>query len=249
MVEVLYSDDSLIVIRKPSGLPVHRGRGDDAGAATALREARRLAGCRVYPVHRLDRATSGILIFALSPEAAGPLNLAFQHRVVAKSYLAVVRGVVPPEGIIDHPLSEEPDRLNGGVRGPERDAVTSYRRVADVELPVPVGRYASCRYSLVETSPLTGRRHQIRRHLKHLSHPVIGDTTYGDGRHNRFFRDRFGCGRLLLAAVEITFPHPVTGESITLTAPPDPSFLTVLESLSWTEALPHRWLPALGKGE
>jgi len=240
--QILYLDDDLIAVRKPAGMPVHRGEGDRRDEPTALKEARRLAGRHVFPVHRLDRATSGLLLFALSPESARSINEAFESRVVEKSYLAVVRGVVPPEGRIDRPLAEEPDRKNGFVRGPERDAVTLFRRLATVELPFPVGRYATSRYSLIEAKPETGRRHQIRRHLKHLSHHIIGDTTYGDGRHNRLFRERFECARLLLAAVEMTFPHP-SGESLTLAAPPDAGFLSVLASLGWLGALPERWLP------
>jgi len=239
---ILYRDDDIIAIMKPSGLPVHKGAGDPADAATALRDARRLAKCRVYPVHRLDRATSGVLLFALSPESAARMNDAFTNRLVTKSYLAIVRGTAPAEEIVDHPLAEEPDRRNGHVRGPEREAVTAFRRLASVELPVAVGRYPSARYSLVEAKPLTGRRHQIRRHLKHLSHPIVGDTTYGDGRHNRLFREMFGSGTLLLSAVEIAFPHPGSGAPLAVTAPVDGSLSMVIDRFGWGAAVPERWL-------
>jgi tRNA pseudouridine65 synthase len=159
---------------------------------------------------------------------------------VEKRYVVVVRGIVPENGTIDYPLVEEPDRMTDRLarsgKGAQ-EAVTSFRRLAVAELPYPSGRHATSRYSLVEAHPLTGRKHQIRRHFKHLSHPVIGDTTHGDGCHNRRFREEIGCPRLLLHALALTIPHPATKESLTVTAPLDETFTRLLERMGWRNTL------------
>jgi tRNA pseudouridine65 synthase len=211
LLDVLYRDEHLVAINKPSGLLVHRTNiaSDRVALVQLLRDQ---LGRRVYPVHRLDRGTSGALLFALSPESAARLIRAFENRAVAKSYVAVVRGFVDAEGEIDYPLAEEEGR-------PRQPAVTRYRRLSTVELPVAVSREASTRYALVEACPHTGRMHQVRRHFKHIAHPVIGDTVHGDGRHNRFFRDWFGVHRLLLHARRIEFEHPFGRGPLTVEAP------------------------------
>lgn len=147
--------------------------------------------------------------------------------------------------MIDHPLADEPDRYLQFSRGDgdERDALTEYRRLAAVEIPVAVGRYPTSRYSLVAAFPRSGRRRQLRRHFKHIFHPIIGDTKYGEGRHNRFFREEFGCGRLLLHAAELTFPHPDGGGEVTVSAPLGEAFAPLIGRLGWLEAVPSRWLP------
>jgi len=209
---------------------------------------RRQLGRRVYPVHRLDKGASGVLLFALSRQVGQALNALFAHRRVEKTYLAVVRGYPPECGEIDYPLTrrrEDIDRRQGpGVASRlSRDAMTRFRRLATVELQHRVDRYPTSRYALVQLEPLTGRRHQLRRHLKHLSHPIIGDTTYGKSRHNRLFNDVLGCGRLLLACVELRLVHPVTGERLVLSAALDTDFATLLRTLGWETVLPPRWLP------
>jgi tRNA pseudouridine65 synthase len=155
---------------------------------------------------------------------------------VVKRYVAVVRGMIPEGGLIDYPLVEEPDRMTDRLarsgKGAQ-EAITSFRRLAVAELPYPSGRHDTSRYSLVEAQPLTGRKHQIRRHFKHLHHPVIGDTTHGEGFHNRRFREEFDCPRLLLHALEMTIPHPVTGEDLTVTAPVDELFARLLDRMGW----------------
>ena len=138
--------------------------------------------------------------------------------------------------MIDHPLKERPLYRNEQVRSEPLAATTNLRCLAQVELSMAVDRYPTSRYALVALMPTTGRRHQLRRHLKHIFHPIIGDTTYGDGVHNRFFRTRFACERLLLAAVELTFRHPASGEPLTLRITPDESFLEVLSQLGFTGA-------------
>ena len=196
---ILYLDADLVVVDKPAGLLVHRGwaRDDDV----AMMRVRDQVGAHVYPIHRLDRGASGALAFGLSPAAARSLGAAFAERRVRKRYLALVRGVPPERGVIDHPIP----RVEGGER---IDAVTRFRRLA------VFGRYA-----LVEAVPSTGRLHQIRRHLKHISCPLIGDVKYGKGEHNRYFRTRFGLTRLALHAAGLTVPHPRTGRYIGVRAP------------------------------
>ncbi|AAR36551.1 tRNA pseudouridine(65) synthase TruC [Geobacter sulfurreducens] len=245
--EILFRDQYLVAVHKPAGLLVHRSPIDRHETRFALQEVRDLLGRRVYPVHRLDKPTSGVLVFALDPATARSLGDAFAGGRVNKTYLAVTRGIVPPEGIIDHSLSEEPDRLDGAKSSPAapQPAVTVFRRLAEAELPVVTGRYASSRYSLAELTPHTGRRHQLRRHMKHIFHPIIGDTTYGEGRHNRFFREEFGCGRLLLHAAELSLPHPASGETLTIAAPPDRELARLLDRLGWLAAATGRGRPGM----
>ncbi|AJE02308.1 pseudouridine synthase [Geobacter pickeringii] len=244
-IAILHRDDHLVAVAKPAGLLVHRSPIDRHETRFALQEVRDLLRRHVYPVHRLDKPTSGLLLFALTPEAARSLTDAFAAGAVAKRYLAVARGIVPDDGVIDHPLTEEPDRFDGteGANRLPREAVTLYRRLAATELPVATGRYPTSRYSLVLLEPKTGRRHQLRRHLKHLRHPIIGDTTHGEGRHNRLFREQFACGRLLLHAAELTLPHPASGRAFTISAPIDAGLLALFDRLGWRDAVPPQWLP------
>jgi tRNA pseudouridine65 synthase len=196
---LLYRDDALAVVGKPSGFAVHRGWSRER--VVALTAVRDLLGRAVFPVHRLDRATSGALVLALDPATARRLQEQWMDGRVHKRYLALVRGIPPAELIIDHPVPRSP-------RGPRVPAVTEVRRLATFE-----------RYALVEAVPRTGRLHQIRRHLKHASHPLIGDVRYGKGEHNRLFRERFGLHRLALHALEIAFEHPVEGRPLRVFAP------------------------------
>lgn len=207
--KVLHRDEHLLAVDKPSGLAVHRGWVDDE--ITALDLARSIAGRHVYPAHRLDRGTSGVLLFALSPEIASRLGEAFGEGRTRKVYRAIVRGHPGPEGVIDHPVR----------RGEERDsprvpAVTAWVRLATCEHPRE-GDWP-LKYSLVEARPETGRLHQIRRHMKHLSHPIVGDVRYGKREHNHLCRERFGLARLALHACALSFTHPVSGEPLTLEA-------------------------------
>lgn len=244
--EILYLDDQLVAVNKTAGLLVHRSDIDRRETRFALQLVRDRLGRRVFPVHRLDRPTSGVLLFAFSGEGARLAAEALESTAAAKTYLAVVRGIAGEEGLIDYPLPDVTDRMefrpdSGGER---RAAVTEFRRLAAAELPFAVGPHPTARYSLLEVRLRTGRRHQIRRHLKHVFHPVIGDSTYGDGRHNRLFRDELGCGRLLLHAVELSFTHPITGQPLQITAPLDHPFASVVRKLGWHDSLPPAWLPA-----
>jgi len=234
---VLFQDEWLIAVHKPSGLLVHRSDIDRHETRFAVQILRDQIGHRVYPVHRLDKGTSGVLLFALDRDVARQVGAQFERQEVAKTYLAVVRGWPPEAGTIDHPLVRVVD-VYAGVAGDDTPlpAVTRYRRLAICELPYAVDRYPSSRYALLELEPLTGRRHQLRRHLKHISHPIIGDATYGKGRHNRLFQELFGSHRLLLASTETRLTHPVTGRELTLTAPLAEDFAEVLRRLGWEMA-------------
>ena len=229
---IIYQDEEIIAVHKPSGMQVHRGRRDPQSSGYALQVTRDLLGKSVYPVHRLDRPTSGVLLFALRPEIARTLADAFRKRTVKKTYLAVVRGIIPASGEIDYPLTRDAYAPKKGQI--LQAAQTLYARRHSVELPFAVGRYATSRYSLAAIEPQTGRMHQIRRHMHHVSHPVIGDTAYGDTRHNLFFREHFGCHRLLLAAVSLALRHPCTDVPLQLAAAPEASFMDILRRLGWS---------------
>lgn len=225
---ILYRDAHYVAIDKPSGLLVHRTRIAEA-SVYALQLLRDQLGARVYPVHRLDRPTSGVLMFALSPEAARALAEQFAERTVDKRYLAVVRGYTEAEGRIDYALQEDKHKA-------AQPAVTDYRSLARVELPVAVGRYATSRYSLVEARPRTGRLHQIRKHFAHIFHPLIGDTTHGEGRHNRLFRERYDIHRLLLHASSLRLRHPYCGETLLVEAPLPTELVLLFAQFGWSDA-------------
>lgn len=230
---LLHLDDHLVAVDKPPGLLVHRTRLADADDFL-LQRLRRQLGRRVYTVHRLDRPTSGVLLFGLTPDAARAVADQFEAQRVGKRYLAVVRGWPEPAGRIEQPL-DDPEADSPGRRAP-RPACTDYRRLATVELAVAVTRYPTSRYALVLVRPRTGRRHQIRRHCAHIRHPLIGDTTHGEGRHNRFFRESFGLFRLLLHAWQLECAHPATGAPMRIQAPPDADWERLLAAFGWTNA-------------
>jgi tRNA pseudouridine65 synthase len=215
---VCHADDRLAVVAKPAGLMVHDSalaRGETDFAADRLRVQ---FGRPVFLVHRLDRATSGCLLLAFDRDAASALGKALMAGEVDKVYLAVCRGW-PAEARfdVDHPLDGGPGKPS------KKPALTRFERLATAELEMPAGGFATSRYALLRARPETGRFRQIRRHLKHLSHHLIGDTSHGDGRHNRNFR-RLGIQRMLLHAERLGFVHPETGKRIEVQAPLDPQF-------------------------
>jgi tRNA pseudouridine65 synthase len=231
---ILYRDDRLIAIDKPSGWLVHRSNLDRHETRILVQALRDQIGRHVHPVHRLDKGTSGVMLFALDAETAAVLGGQFERQAVDKTYLAVVRGWPAASGRIDHPLANDRDQYGDAPDSPERRAaITDFRRLATVELPFAVDRYPLARYALVSLQPHTGRRHQLRRHMKHISHPIIGDATHGKGRHNRLFQEEFGCHRLLLACTEIRFRHPDGQREIIIRAPVGDQFASVLARLGW----------------
>ncbi|MBS0368694.1 MAG: tRNA pseudouridine(65) synthase TruC [Proteobacteria bacterium] len=241
MLPILFQDEHLVAIHKPAGLLVHRSELDRHETRFAVQLLRDQLGRHVYPAHRLDRGTSGVLLFALDRDTARALGTQFESQAVLKTYLAVVRGHPPVAGRIDHPLSRRRDDKEwvGECSSDEaQPAVTDFRRLAVCELPHQVDRYPTSRYALLELTPHTGRRHQIRRHLKHIAHPIIGDSTFGKGRHNRLFQQLFACQRMLLACTRMLLTHPHTGQLLDLIAPPDGELAALLDALQWSEALP-----------
>ncbi len=219
MLTILYQDDQMLAVDKPPGLlttpsPMASDR------VTCMSLLRDQIGSWVYPVHRLDRATSGVLLFGRDSASAGRIAVWFRERQARKAYLALVRGWVEPEGEIDHPVE-------GAHPGERVEALTRYRCLGQIEFDHPVGRYTTARYSLVEASPVTGRRHQIRRHFKHLRHPLLGDPEYGDTHHNRFFRERYGLRRLMLHAWLLEVPEA----GLRIQAPVPQDMRAILEDL------------------
>ena len=237
---IVYQDEDIVAIHKPAGMLMHRHMEAPSQPSAVLQAARDQIGRYIFPVHRLDCPTSGVLVFALNREMARNMAARFAAHQVEKHYVAVLRGTLEPSGIIDYALTR--DALQAREHGVLKQARTVYRRLATVEVPAAVGKYQTGRYSLAAITPQTGRMHQIRRHFHHISHPIIGDTTYGDGRHNRFFKEYFGCGRLLLAAVELRFTHPRTAQPLRLIAPLSSDFACVVRRLGWEGALPVQWL-------
>jgi Pseudouridylate synthases, 23S RNA-specific len=229
---LLHRDERMVVVNKPSGLLVHRSPIDRHETRFALQFVRDQLGQRVHPVHRLDKPTSGALVFALDAEAARVLAATFATREVTKTYLALVRGWPAAAGVIDRPLAAVEDERAGPQSLEPREAVTAFRTLAHYELPVRVDRYPTSRYALVELNPHTGRRHQLRRHLATASHPIVGDSTYGKGRHNRLFVERFGSHRLLLACVRLEFAAlPWRETPLVVDAPLATEFVALLAKL------------------
>jgi tRNA pseudouridine65 synthase len=210
---ILFRDETLVAVDKPAGLAVHRGWAGERDVA--MMRVRDQIGLHVFPVHRLDRATSGVLLFAFSSEIAARLCEAFTVHTVEKTYLALVRGIPSESGLIDYPLPPGEDPHATRV-----SAQTEYLR-----------REVFGRYSLIEARPHTGRLHQVRRHMKHIACPLIGDVNYGKGEHNRLFRERYGLHRLFLHATRLGLPHPMTGGRLEIASPLPPELAAVLEQL------------------
>ena len=230
---ILYEDNHYVAVNKPAGMLVHRTPLEkDPEALFAMVVLRDQIGQKVYPLHRIDRPTSGVLLFAKSSEAASRLQPDFARHAIQKYYLAVVRGFLPEsQGIIDHPLSKDLDQEL-------QEASSVYWRLAETEIPFSSSpRYGSSRYSLVKVFPHTGRMHQIRRHFAHLRHYIIGDTTHGDNKQNNFFRRHFLSHHLLLHAWILQFVHPYTGEVICVKGKVSAHLENIICTLGWKSVL------------
>jgi tRNA pseudouridine65 synthase len=223
MLDILYRDEYLIAINKPHGLLVHRSSIANDASEFALQLLRDQIGQPVYPAHRLDRKTGGILLFSLDKETDKKTQPLFQDKKMDKRYLAVLRGYCPEEGIIDYTLLKE--------NGTAQDAITHYKRLATAEIDVPQGKFPTSRYSLVEANPETGRMHQLRRHFAHIMYPIIGDRPHGCNKQNKLWKEKFEMDTMLLHASALTFIHPWTEEKIEIKADMNSEFKRVLEIL------------------
>ena len=223
--DIVFQDDDLIAINKPHGLLVHRSSIAADASEFALQLLRDQIGQPVYPAHRLDRKTGGVLLFALNKEAEIAMQKQFMDNEVKKTYLAIVRGHTPDEQEIDYPLRKD----NGALQ----DALTRYRTLQRAELDVPLGKHPTSRYSLVEAMPQTGRMHQLRKHFSHIFHPIIGDRTHGCNKQNKLFKEHWQMDTMLLHASQLSFCHPVTNEPVTINAPLQGGFLQVMELMGW----------------
>ena len=233
-VPVLYQDEFLVAVHKPPGMLIHRTRLATEVRECLLQTVRDQLGRHLYPIHRLDRPTSGVVLFGLSSEVARDVSAQFVERTVDKRYLAIVRGHIQESGVIDSPMKEKLDRIADAKARQDKEpqsAETHWKRLHYATLEVPVGRYPTARYSVVEVHPRTGRKHQIRRHLRRLPHPILGDREYGDRDHNQYFREQLGIGELLLSAVSLAFDHPATGEPTVIHGPLTEGFERAFEVL------------------
>ena len=223
MLEILYRDEHILAINKPHGLLVHRSSIAADTSEFALQLLRDQIGQPVYPAHRLDRKTAGVLLFSLDKETDKLIQPMFSEKKMDKRYFAVLRGYSPENGTIDYPLAKE----NGTIQ----DAITHYMKLAESEIDVPHGKFSTSRYSLVEANPETGRMHQLRRHFAHIMYPIIGDRPHGCNKQNKLWKERFDMDTMMLHASELSFQHPISKENLTIKARLQPEFLRVLDIL------------------
>lgn len=227
MLEIVYQDEHLIAINKPHGLLVHRSVIANDAKEFALQLLRDQINRRVSPVHRLDRKTGGLLLFAFEKDVEIAMHKQFQEGLVQKRYKAILRGYAPDSLDIDYPLTND----NGVVQ----ESFTSFKTLARAELNVAFGKHETSRYSFVEAAPTTGRMHQLRKHFAHIFYPIIGDRKHGCNKQNKFFKEQWEITTMLLHASELEFLHPVTGEKIQLQAPLQDEFKRVMALMSWEE--------------
>jgi tRNA pseudouridine65 synthase len=224
LLEILFQDDHLVAVNKPHGLLVHRSPIAADAEEFAVQILRDQIGRKVYPVHRLDRKTGGVLLFALNETTNSLMQQAFMNKEVAKKYLSLVRGFTDDEGTIDHPLTNEAGKV--------QDAVTHFRTVNRYSIPISSGTFPTSRYSLLEVDPETGRMHQIRKHFAHIFHPIIGDRPHGCNKQNKFFLENFNMNTMLLHAESLGFSHPVEHSMITINAPLQKEFTRMVSLLN-----------------
>jgi len=231
---VIYQDEYMVAIHKPAGLLVHRSPIDRHETQFAVQLTEETIGQKVFPIHRLDKATSGLLLFALDPKTAKKLSDQFMNHTIQKTYLAICRGWTDESGYIEHALKYKRDKIAEKMKREQlqpQSAETAYKNLATTSVNHTIGRYEQQRYSLLELKPRTGRKHQLRRHMNHIVHPIIGDTKYGDRHHNHFFSEWLGQHRLYLAATQLQFLHPKTSEPILIECHLENSFQHALNKL------------------
>ena len=225
---ILHQDDHLVAVDKLEGIAVHRSDLVGSDSDYVIDRLRAQIGGKLHAVHRLDRATSGVLLFARSSEMAAALGQQMMERSIEKTYLAIVRGWPDESGAVDHPLT------GSTLRGEAKPAVTRWRRLATAEVDIPLGKYPQQRYALLQVELDTGRYRQIRRHFHHVSHHVVGDTSHGRGDHNRLWRQYFSVHRLMLHAWQLRVRHPVSGDLLQLDAPVDAVWHKAFAAMGWT---------------
>jgi tRNA pseudouridine65 synthase len=224
VLEIIYQDEVMVVINKPTGLLVHRSPIAADASEFAIQVLRDQLGQKVYPVHRLDRKTSGLLVFALNEEVNKHLQMAFMNRKIDKKYVALVRGFIAEKGTIDYALTNEAGKV--------QDALTHFKLLQKFEIEIPNGKFTTARFSLVEVEPETGRMHQIRKHFAHIFHPIIGDRPHGCNKQNKLFLEKWGMNSMLLHASELTFKHPISNQEMTFEARLPADFKMTIERLS-----------------
>jgi len=227
MLKIIYQDEYLVAINKPHGLLVHRSNIAADASEFALQLLRNQLNRHVFPAHRIDRKTGGVLLFAFDKVVETAMQQQFAANEVDKAYLLVARGHTPDTGDIDYPLRKE----NGTLQ----NAFTKYSTLAHAELPVPLGKHATSRYSLVEARPATGRMHQLRKHFSHIFHPIIGDRTHGCNKQNRLFTERWQMDTMLLHAAHLSFTHPVTSKRISIQANLQPEYQRTIDLMGWAD--------------
>lgn len=221
MLEIVYEDEDIIAINKPHGLLVHKSKMAADADEFALQMLRDQINQHVYPAHRLDRKTAGVLLFSKNKEMDFLIQPLFANQQIEKTYLAIVRGFTDEEGTIDYALKKE----NGTLQ----DAVTHFKTLKHFEISLPSGKHASSRYSLVEVNPITGRMHQIRKHFAHIFHPILSDRPHGCNKQNKLWKDQFQMDTMMLHAEKIKFTHPKNKTPIIIEANPQEEFNRVLK--------------------
>ncbi|UXX78235.1 pseudouridine synthase [Reichenbachiella carrageenanivorans] len=227
--EILFQDEHYVAINKPHGLLVHRSKIATNTDEFAVQQLRDQLGQHVHPAHRLDRKTSGVLLFALSKEALTAIRATFENEEMEKRYWSILRGYTEPEGLIDYPLTND--------KGKNQEAQTAYTTLNQTEVEVPFGKHPTSRYSWVEARPKTGRMHQLRKHFAHIFHPIIGDRPHGCNKQNKLFLDRWQMGTMLLHAVALRFIHPITKTEISISAQPQSEFIRMIDVLKFDKNL------------
>lgn len=224
--EILYQDEYIIAINKPHGLLVHQSPIARDASEFAIQLLRDQIGKKVFPVHRLDRKTSGVLLFAFDKEVNRILTEQFTTKQIEKRYIAIVRGFAPEEMLIDYALYKD----NGVLQ----EAQTLIKRMQTAEIDLPSGKHQTSRYSFVEVFPFTGRMHQIRKHLAHILHPIIGDRPHGCNKQNKLWLDKFEMNTMMLHGASLKLKHPITNEILEIKAEPQTEFTRVMEILKFS---------------
>lgn len=227
MLEVVYRDDYLVAINKPHGLLVHRSPIAKDATEFALQKLRDQLGQQVYPVHRLDRKTSGVLLFALDLDSLKLLSQKFEAGEMHKTYLSILRGYTSDSGTIDYPLTNDAGKV--------QEAITEFKTLGRAEIPFPFGKFQTSRYSLIEAYPKTGRMHQLRKHFAHILHPIIADRAHGCNKQNRFFKEKWQMTTMLLHAKQLAFVHPRTETEIIINAKVSEEFIRMMELMKFDQ--------------